>query len=89
MDAKEKFVVMKLRVAKRDDFSDQFDQKKLGTLYFCQSREGVIENKPYYFTENTDMVTFKQLYNCNQIFVPVRHFEEVEVWEEDRDMKSA
>lgn len=89
MDNKERFVIMKLRVANRDDFSDQFGNKRLGVMYFCKNKDGIIEKKPNYFKEDIDMITFKQLYANQQIYVPLGLFDEVEVWEEDQDMKSA
>lgn len=76
-------VQMKLRIANREDFTDQWNKKRIGTMYFQQSITGTICTQPFYFTENTDLDTFKTLYACNQIYVPVRIFDEVEILEEN------
>ncbi|MFV8347284.1 hypothetical protein [Flavobacterium sp. ZB4P13] len=80
-----KIVVMNLRVANRDDFSDQQGRKRIGTMYFQQSITGAICTKPFYFTENTDLTAFKILYASNQIYVPVGIFDEVEILEENNN----
>jgi hypothetical protein len=77
-----RYVLMKLRIANKDDFFDQWDKKRLGTIYFLQSATGEICTQPYYFTEETDKDTFRELYTHNQIYVPERLFEEVEIVEE-------
>lgn len=76
---------MKLRIANRDDFTDQWNKKRIGAMYFQQSITGVICTQPFYFTENTDLNTFKILYASNQIYVPVGIFDEVEILEENNN----
>lgn len=78
-----RYVFMKLRLANKDDFADQFGKKRLGAIYFHQSATGAICTQPYYFTEETDLQTFRELYTHNQIYVPERLFEEVEIVEEN------
>ena len=78
-------VKMNLRVANRDDFSDQWGQKRIGTMYFQQSITGTICTQPFYFTDNTDLETFRALYASNQIYVPVRIFDEVEIIEKNNN----
>jgi hypothetical protein len=67
----ERYVMMKLRTANKNDFADIDGNKKIGVLFFQQNSKGVIEQKPCYFSENTEMVNFKELYANEQIFVPV------------------
>lgn len=80
-----RYVFMKLRVANKDDFFDQWDKKRLGTIYFQQSATGAICTQPYYFTEETDKATFRELYTHNQLYVPERLFENVEIVEEKEE----
>ena len=80
-----RYVFMKLRVANKLDFSDQFGNKIIGAMYFCQSATGKIEPQPRYFSEETDLDTFRELYTHNQIYVPERLFEEVEIVEEKEE----
>lgn len=68
---KTRHVLLKLRLANKDDFADQFDQKKIGTVYFEQNSLGMIERKINYFSENTDLSSFKKLYANEQIYVMV------------------
>lgn len=77
-----RYVFMKIRVANKDDFADQYGSKRLGAIYFQQSVTGAICTQPYYFTAETDLNTFRELYTHNQIYVPERLFEEVEIVEE-------
>ena len=51
------------------DFSDQFLNKKIGVAYFCKNHLGIIEKKVNYFTNETDIKTFKHLYANGQIYV--------------------
>ena len=83
----ERYVFMKLRLSNKDDFSDQFGNKRLGVIYFEQSVTGAIQKQPRYFTEETDLVVFRELYIKNQIYVPVRPFEEVEIIEEKKEIE--
>lgn len=76
----EQQVVLKIRIAKKTDFSDQFGNKKIGAVYFCENSKGIIEEKINYFTNDTDMLTFKQLYANNQIYVFINPFEVVEIY---------
>lgn len=88
----ERHVMMKLRIAQALDFSNQAGEKKIGTLYFQLNSEGVLERLPRYFTAETDLELFRQLYANKQIYVPVNPLDEIallEEWEEDEDMKSA
>lgn len=77
---------MKIRVANKDDFADQSGRKRIGAIYFHQSATGAIEKQPLYFTEETDLNTFRELYTHNQIYVPVNHFEDVEIVEEKEEL---
>jgi hypothetical protein len=63
------YVFLEIRPAIRKDFTAIDNSKKLGTPYFCKNKDGIIEKKINYLTENTDMVTFKKKYNNNEIFV--------------------
>lgn len=64
-----RYVLLNLRTAVNTDFADALGNKKIGAVYFCQNSIGIIETKINYFSENTDMLTFKQLYAKGQIFV--------------------
>lgn len=81
-----RYVFMKLRVANKDDFADQWGRKRIGAIYFQQSATGAIESTPHYFTEETDLNTFRELYTHSQIYVPERLFDEVEVVEEKEEL---
>lgn len=81
----DRYVFMKLRIANKDDFADQWQRKRIGAIYFQQSATGAIEKKPRYFTEETDLNTFRELYTHNQIYVPVNPFEDVEIVEEKEE----
>jgi hypothetical protein len=80
-----RYVFMKLRVANKDDFADQWGRKRIGAIYFQQSATGAMEKQPHYFTEATDLNKFKELYVMNQIYVPVGIFDEVEIVEEKEE----
>jgi hypothetical protein len=82
----ERYVFMKLRIANKDDFADQWQRKRIGAIYFQQSATGAIEKQPRYFTEETDLNTFRELYTHNQIYVPVNPFEDVEILEEKEEI---
>ncbi|PKB18363.1 hypothetical protein [Flavobacterium sp. 5] len=75
----ERHVFIKLRVANKDDFSTELGQKKIGTIYFEQSVKGAIQMTVKYFTEKTNLDTFRELYTHSQIFVPVGLFDEMKV----------
>lgn len=77
----ERHAILKIRIANAKDFADQFGNKKIGTMYFHQSSTGAIEPQPHYFNEQTDLKTFRELYTHNQIYVPMRIFEDVEIVE--------
>ena len=79
-----RYVIMKLRVSNKDDFADQFENKRIGTMYFEQSVTGAIQKQPKYFTNETDLATFRELYVNNQIYVAV-NFDEVEIVEEKEE----
>lgn len=81
----ERWLVLKLRVATKDDFATEIGDKKLGVLYFCKAKAGNIERRPYYLTEGTCMVTFKTLYNDKQLYVPVFERSEMKECEEDKE----
>ncbi|WP_281238139.1 hypothetical protein [Flavobacterium praedii] len=73
---------MNLRVAIKEDFADEYDNKKIGVLYFQQNHDGNMCTQPFYFNENTEIHNFRQLYSTGQIFVPVRIFDTVDILEE-------
>lgn len=72
-------VLMKLREATADDFANQFGEKRIGTMYFQQNFNGSVCTQPFYFTEQTNLETFRELYTSKQILVPVRIFDPIEV----------
>jgi hypothetical protein len=74
-----KAVILNLRIAQREDFTDELGQKKFGCMYFQQSFDGSFCNKPYFFHENTDLDVFRELYNTKQIWVLAGIFDEVEI----------
>ena len=80
-----RYVFMKIRVANKEDFFDQWDKKKIGTIYFTQSATGAICTQPCYFTEETDAGKFRELYTHNQIYVPLGLFDEVDIVEEKEE----
>jgi len=74
-------VFIKLRLSNKDDFADQFGNKKIGQMYFIQSFTGQIEKNPRYFTEETDLKVFRELYTSNQIYVTENPFDCFEITE--------
>jgi hypothetical protein len=74
-------VIMKLRVANRNDFADQVGNKKIGVLYFQQSYSGNFCTQPYYFSNETNLETFRELFATKQIWVPMGIFDEIEIIE--------
>lgn len=78
---------MKLREAKKEDFADQWGHKRIGAIYFQQSMTGAICTQPFYFTEDTNLESFRELYTANQIFVPIGIFDEIEITEEKEEPK--
>ncbi len=62
-------ITLNIRPAVRDDFTDQWNNKRIGTAYFCKNKDGILEQRVYYFTEFTQMETFKTLYANGQVFV--------------------
>lgn len=79
----EKTVKMKLRVAIGSDFKTYDDKPFYGKMYFLFSKErNEFDDKPYYFTENTDKEDFRKLYQANQVYVPKSMFEPVELVED-------
>ncbi|TPG44352.1 hypothetical protein [Flavobacterium pectinovorum] len=81
-----RYIFMKIRIANKDDFADQWGRKKIGAIYFEQSVTGAICTQPFYFTEETDLGKFKELYTHNQIYVPLGLFDEIEVVEEKQEL---
>ena len=79
-----RYVFMKLRISNKDDFAHQFGNKRLGTMYFEQSVTGAIQKQPKYFTDQTDLKVFRELYVNNQIYVAV-NFDEVEIVVEEEE----
>lgn len=71
-------VTLNLRIARKEDFSDEVGKKKFGCMYFQQSFDGSFCNQPYFFHENTDMEVFKELYSSKQIWVLAGIFDPVE-----------
>lgn len=63
------YVFLQIRPAVKEDFTSIDNTKKLNVPYFCKNKDGVIEKKINYLTENTDMVNFKTLYNDKRLFV--------------------
>lgn len=66
---KTRHVLIKLRLANKDDFSNELGQKKYGTVYFEENSNGIVERSIKYFNLNTDLLQFKKLYANNQIYV--------------------
>ena len=64
------FFLVQLRQAVKEDFANPDGSKKLNVLYFHQSYYGAVERQPHYFTDQTNMRDFKELYAAGQIFVP-------------------
>ena len=85
---KQKAVTLNLRVARDYDFSDNLKQKKYGCMYFQQSINGTFCNQPYFFNENTDMEVFRQLYRSKQIWVLAGIFDEVEIIDKRKPIKT-
>lgn len=73
-------ITMTLRVATKRDFFDMADKPLYGTMYFSYGVESnAFDPQPYYFTESTDKETFRALYQHQQLYVPVKIFDEVEI----------
>jgi len=72
-------IKIKLRLPKNDDFFDQFGKRIIGTMYFHKSMITGIEPQPYFFNENTDLKSFKELYKNHQVLVPERFSDLVEI----------
>lgn len=72
-------IKIKLRYPVKSDFMDQFGKRIIGVMYFEKSIQTGIQPQPYFFNENTDMESFKELYKCKQILVPVRFSDPVEI----------
>jgi hypothetical protein len=64
-----KKAIINIRVALPLDFSDENGKKKYGTPYFEMNSLGVIQNYIKYFSTETDLNQFKQLYKYGQIYV--------------------
>lgn len=77
---------MKIRIANKEDFADQWGRKRIGAIYFTQSVSGAICTQPCYFTEETDLSKFRELYTHNQIYVPMNLFDEIEIVEEKEEL---
>lgn len=65
----ERHVLLKLRIATALDFSDEKGNKRHGVAYFLKNNSNQIEQKIYYFNENTCVATFKELYANAQVYV--------------------
>lgn len=65
----ERHALIKLRVATASDFANDDGSKKLGTAYFEQTSLGVIQPVVKYFSHETDLIQFKELYAYGQIYV--------------------
>jgi hypothetical protein len=76
------YVFMRLREAQKEDFADHFGHKRIGAIYFQQSVTGAICTQPFYFTEETNLETFRELYTSRQIYVPIGIFDKIEIVEE-------
>lgn len=74
---KTKAVIIDIRLAMKDDFTDQFGKPRMGVMYFAESKKLGIHTQPFYLTDNTDLPTFRELFKCRQLWVPVRPLEEV------------
>lgn len=73
-------VKMKLRLATRYDLVDNANNYKYGTMYFLRSGvTGKFSPFPYYITIDTNFKEFNEYFKYNQVFVPVRHFDNCEV----------
>ena len=81
-----RYVFIELRLSNKDDFADQYGNKKIGAMYFEQSVTGEIHKQPRYFTEVTDLKTFRELYTNNQIFVTANLFDSVTIVEEENEI---
>ena len=84
---KTKAVIIDIRVAVKDDFTDQFGKPRNGTMYFSESKTLGIHPQPSYLTENTDLETFRELFKCKQLWVAVRPLEEVILIEKRKPIK--
>lgn len=84
---KTRHVLLKLRLANKDDFADALGQKKYGTAYFEENSHCTIERSIKYFTPNTDLLQFKKLYANNQIYVMVNG-NEAEIIDEENKLKA-
>lgn len=71
-------VILNLRVARAEDFSDELGRKKFGCMYFQQAYDGSFCNQPFFFNENTNMEVFRELYHSKQIWVLAGIFDEVQ-----------
>lgn len=65
----ERHALIKLRVATPADFANDDGSKKIGTAYFEMSSLGVIQPVVKYFSHETDLAQFKELYAYGQIYV--------------------
>jgi hypothetical protein len=65
----ERHVLIQLRVAVVSDFANEDNSKKIGAPYFEQASSRVIQPVVKYFTNETDIDQFKNLFNAGQIYV--------------------
>lgn len=65
----ERNILLTLRPAIASDFAYENGTKKIGVAYFEQASTGVIQPTIKYFTEETNINHFKQLYAYGQIWV--------------------
>lgn len=64
-------VLVEMKPAVKEDFANADGSKKINVLYFQQSITGMIEKQACYFTLETDLTKFRELYACGQIWVPI------------------
>lgn len=65
----ERHVLISLRIARKEDFFNANDTKKINIPYLYMGGNGVIGTKIYYFNEETDFDTFRACYAHSQIYV--------------------
>lgn len=65
----ERVVLLRLRVAARNDFATSSGERKTGIPFFYKNSTGVIEDKMRFFNDDTDLDNFRALYVNGQIYV--------------------
>lgn len=70
-------VTMKLRLANKSDLYDTQTGYRNGLMYFMKSHlTQKFDPFPYYLTEDTDKKELNIAFKADQLFVPVRLFDE-------------